>query len=664
VKPEARIKELTEIINRLNHEYYVLDCPSVTDQEYDTLMLELQELEKEHPQWASPLSPTQRIGGQVVAEFAKIAHKRMMLSLANGFEKDDVLAFDRRVREALGVAEVTYMTEMKIDGLAMSLLYRDGRLVYGATRGDGTTGEDVTANIMTIRSIPATIPVTDEIEVRGEVFMSKRTLAAINEERAAANEPLLANARNAAAGSIRQLDSRIVASRRLDAYWYYFVNAASFGIKKHSESLLFLEKLGFKTNPERRLCHGIDEVLSYIDEYAHKRPRLGYDIDGIVIKVDALDLYERLGYTAKTPRWALAYKYPPEQVVTKLEDIVFTVGRTGKITPNAVLTPVRVAGSTVGRATLHNKDYILQRDLRIGDQVYLHKAGDVIPEVIGPLKERRVGTERVFKMIERCPVCEAPLEDVEAIAYCRNPRCDARHIEGLIHYAMKDAMDIEGLGEKNVEYLFNQNLIRAIPDLYHLQEKEQALLDLDGFSHKSVASLLTAINQSRAKSLERLLYGLGIKEVGEKMAKTLARHYETIDRLMAADAEDLQTIGDVGPVVAASIVRFFADENNLTLISQLREAGVNMTYLGPKMAARSSPFFGKIVVLTGTLSQYSRQQATALLEELGAKVTGSVSAKTDYVIYGSDAGSKLTKAAALGVAAISEDEFTNLLSST
>jgi len=664
VKPEARIKELTEIINRLNHEYYVLDCPSVTDQEYDTLMLELQELEKEHPQWASPLSPTQRIGGQVVAEFAKIAHKRMMLSLANGFEKDDVLAFDRRVREALGVAEVTYMTEMKIDGLAMSLLYRDGRLVYGATRGDGTTGEDVTANIMTIRSIPATIPVTDEIEVRGEVFMSKRTLAAINEERAAANEPLLANARNAAAGSIRQLDSRIAASRRLDAYWYYFVNAASFGIKKHSESLLFLEKLGFKTNPERRLCHGIDEVLSYIDEYAHKRPRLGYDIDGIVIKVDALDLYERLGYTAKTPRWALAYKYPPEQVVTKLEDIVFTVGRTGKITPNAVLTPVRVAGSTVGRATLHNKDYILQRDLRIGDQVYLHKAGDVIPEVIGPLKERRVGTERVFKMIERCPVCEAPLEDVEAIAYCRNPRCDARHIEGLIHYAMKDAMDIEGLGEKNVEYLFNQNLIRAIPDLYHLQEKEQALLDLDGFSHKSVASLLTAINQSRAKSLERLLYGLGIKEVGEKMAKTLARHYETIDRLMAADAEDLQTIGDVGPVVAASIVRFFADENNLTLISQLREAGVNMTYLGPKMAARSSPFFGKIVVLTGTLSQYSRQQATALLEELGAKVTGSVSAKTDYVIYGSDAGSKLTKAAALGVAAISEDEFTNLLSST
>ena len=661
MNPFERIQQLTDILNRLNYEYYVLDQPKATDQEYDALLRELIELEQRYPQWQSPLSPTQRVGGQVLDSFAKITHKRMMLSLANGFEKDDVISFDRRVHEGVTTKAIRYMAELKIDGLAMSLLYRDGKLVYGATRGDGTVGEDVTNNILTIRSIPTRIDVRGEIEVRGEVFMSKATLKQLNETRERNGEPLLANARNAAAGSIRQLDSKIAANRKLDAYWYYFVNASEFGLQNHGESLLFLEKLGFKTNPERRMCASIEEVWSYIEEYGRKRPQLNYDIDGIVIKVDDMRLYDQLGYTAKTPRWALAYKYPPEQVVTRLEDIIFTIGRTGKITPNAVLTPVRVAGSLVSRATLHNRDFILARDLRIGDDVYLRKAGDVIPEVVGPLKERRKGDERPFAMVEQCPVCQSKLIDVEAIAYCPNPHCEARHIEGLIHFAKKDAMDIEGLGEKIVEQLFNQGLIRHVPDIYKLKERQADMLELDGFSHKSVNSLFAAIDKSRDNSLERLLFGLGIKEVGEKTAKTLARHYEHIDNLLKATSEELQTITDIGPVVAASIEKYFHDEKNIELINELRKLDVNMCYRGPKSGNASSPFYGKIVVLTGTLAHFTRPQATNLLETLGAKVTGSVSAKTDYVVYGADAGSKLDKAGQLGITTLSESEFENLI---
>jgi len=661
VNPFERIQQLTEILNRLNYEYYVLDQPTATDQEYDALLRELIELEQRFPEWQSPLSPTQRVGGQVLDSFAKITHKRMMLSLANGFERDDVLSFDRRVHEGVNAKAIRYTAELKIDGLAMSLLYRDGNLVYGATRGDGTIGEDVTHNILTIRSIPTHIDVMGEVEVRGEVFMSKATLKQLNETRERNGEPLLANARNAAAGSIRQLDSKIAAGRKLDAYWYYFVNASEFGLQSHGESLLFLEKLGFKTNPERRMCASIDEVLSYIEEYGRKRPQLNYDIDGIVIKVDDMRLYDQLGYTAKTPRWALAYKYPPEQVVTRLEDIIFTMGRTGKITPNAVLTPVRVAGSLVSRATLHNRDFILARDLRIGDDVYLRKAGDVIPEVVGPLKERRKGDERPFMMIEHCPMCQSDLIDVEAIAYCPNPHCEARHIEGLIHFAKKDAMDIEGLGEKIVEQLFNQGFVRHITDIYKLKERQSDMLELDGFSHKSVNSLFLAIDKSRNNSLERLLFGLGIKEVGEKTAKTLARHYEHIDNLIKATSEELQTITDIGPIVAASIEKYFHDDKNIEQINELRTLGVNLSYSGQKSRDTSSPFYGKIVVLTGTLAHFTRPQATTMLESLGAKVTGSVSAKTDYVVYGADAGSKLEKAAQLGIATLSESEFENLI---
>lgn len=659
-----RINELIGLLDRYNYEYHVLDHPSVPDSEYDRLMNELIDLETAHPEFASPLSPTKRVGGMVLESFNKITHKRMMLSLANAFSKDEVYAFDRRVREGLKTEVVTYMAEMKIDGLAMSLVYKDGRLVYGATRGDGTTGEDVTHNILTIRSIPTSIMQPAEIEVRGEVYMPKAVLESLNQQRLANGEPLLANARNAAAGSMRQLDSKIAASRKLDAYWYYFVNAAQLGIKKHSQSLLLLESYGFKTNPERRLCQSIDEVWAYICEYQKRRHDLPYDIDGIVIKLDDMTLYDKLGYTAKTPRWAIAYKFPPEEVMTKLEDIIFTVGRTGKVTPNAVLTPVKVAGSTISRATLHNKDFIAQRDLCIGDWVLIRKAGDVIPEVIGSLVDKRPIDAHPFTMIKRCPVCDSELTALDQIDYCLNPNCEARHIEGLIHFAKKDAMDIEGLGERNVEILFNLGFLRSITDLYELHAKREALLDIDGFSYKSVDNLLQAIEISKTNSLERLLFGIGIKEVGEKTAKTLARHYETIENIIAAPFEDLMTITDIGPIVARSIVAFFSDEAHIKLINSLKNMGLNMVFLGQKVKPEHAPLFGKIVVLTGTLQHYSRQEATVLLENMGAKVSGSVSAKTDFVVYGSDAGSKLTKAAALGVKTISEDELLKLIQKT
>ncbi len=657
---KTRVDELTRLLNRYNYEYHVLDEPTVSDQEYDRLMRELEEIEKAHPEYKSPISPTQRVGGLVLESFKKVTHARMMLSLANAFDKREVLAFDRRVRDSLSLDKVAYMAEMKIDGLAMSLVYDNGQLQYGATRGDGNVGEDVTSNILTIRSIPTRIEDKREIEVRGEVYMSKATLEKLNAARLATGDPLLANARNAAAGSIRQLDSKIAASRQLDAYWYYYVNARQYGFKLHSESLLFLEKLGFKTNPERRICQGIEEVWQYIEEYAKKRHDLPYDIDGIVIKVDDMRFYDQLGYTAKTPRWAIAYKFPPEQVITKLEAIIFTIGRTGKITPNAVLTPTKVAGSTISRATLHNKDYILQRDLRVGDMVYLRKAGDVIPEVIGPLKERRNGTEQPFKMIDTCPFCHQSLSKIDAIDYCLNSKCEARHIEGLIHFAKKEAMDIEGLGDRNIETLFNLNFVRSIADLYTLFESREQLLEVDGFSHKSVDGLLDAISSSKNNSLERLLFGLGIKDVGEKTAKALARHFETMDNLIKASSDDLTMIEDIGPIVAHSIINYFKQKENKQLIENLKQLGLNMNYRGAKQA-KQSVFTGKIVVLTGTLSNYSRTLATSMLEELGAKVTGAVSPKTDYVIYGAEAGSKLTKAEQLGIKTLNEDEFEKLI---
>ena len=658
--PKQRVKELTETLERYNYEYYVLDNPSVSDAEYDRLMQELIAIEKEHPELISPLSPTQRVGGQVQDEFKKVTHQRMMLSLANAFNEDDLYDFDRKVREVIGGDKVTYMAEMKIDGLGMSLVYNKN-LQYAATRGDGTVGEDVTSNVITIKSIPSHIDVEGDLEIRGEVFMPKKSLNKLNEERAKIGEPLFANARNAAAGSIRQLDSAIAASRGLEAFWYYFVNARDFGIRYHSESLDFADKLGFKTNKERRLCHGIDEVIEYIKEYTIKRPDLPYDIDGVVIKVDDMNLYDKLGYTAKTPRWAIAYKFPPEEVVTKLTDIIFTVGRTGKITPNAVLEPVRVAGSTVQRATLHNEDFILDKGLMVGDYVVLRKAGDVIPEVVKPVESRRDGTQVAFEMITNCPECGMPLVKKDAMHFCVNPECPAKQIESIIHFASKDAMDIEGMGEKVVEQFFNQGFFTNIAEIYKLMDHRDDVIALDGWQSKSIDNLIDAIDKSKANSVEKLLFGLGIKEVGAKMAKTLSRIFGNLDALASATEEDLLEIPDVGPVVARSIVNWFASEHNKELIEQLRAEGLNFNFLGSISKAANSYFSGKTVVLTGTLDSMGRKEATEILENLGAKVTGSVSKATDAVVAGHDAGSKLDKAQALGITVLSESEFLELI---
>jgi len=656
----SRVKEIRDLLEKYNYEYYVLDNPSVPDSEYDRLMAELILLENEHPDIASPLSPSQRVGGKVQDDFKKVSHTRMMLSLANAFNEDDLRDFDRKVKEATGLDKVTYMCELKIDGLGMSLVYNHN-LIYAATRGDGSVGEDVTSNVITIKSIPSHIDIDGDFEIRGEVFMPKKSLESLNKMREESGEPLFANARNAAAGSIRQLDSAVAASRKLDAFWYYFVNAKDFNIRYHSEALALADKLGFKTNKERRLCSGIEEVLKYIDEYTLKRPDLEYDIDGIVIKVDDMDLYDRLGYTAKTPRWAIAYKFPPEEVITKLEDVIYTVGRTGKITPNAVLSPVRVAGSLVQRATLHNEDFMLEKGLMIGDYVVLRKAGDVIPEVVRPVVEKRDGTQIPIHMITNCPVCGSPLIRKDAMHFCTNPDCDARQIEGIIHYASKDAMDIEGLGEKVAEQFFNQGFFKSIPEIYSLVDHRDDVIALDGWKEKSIDNLLVAIENSKSQSLERVLFGLGIKEVGAKMAKTLARKYINIDALMNASVEELLEIDDVGPIVANSIVSWFNNEKHQDIINKLKEIGVNFEYKGQIAQAANSYFSGKTVVLTGTLESMGRKEATELLEGLGAKVTGSVSKATDVVIAGSEAGSKLDKANALGITVLDEATFLSLI---
>ena len=660
MNPKERIEEITKLLEKYNYEYYVLDNPSVSDAEYDRLMQELIALEKEHPEYLSPLSPSQRVGGQVQDEFKKVTHQRMMLSLANAFNEDDLYDFDRKIREVTGLDKVEYMAEMKIDGLGMSLVYNK-RLLYAATRGDGTVGEDVTSNVITIKSIPSHIDCDGDFEIRGEVFMPKKSLQKLNAEREITGEPLFANARNAAAGSIRQLDSAIAASRGLDAFWYYFVNAKDFGIRYHSEALDFADKLGFKTNPERRICKGIDAVIDFINEYTQKRPTLAYDIDGIVIKVNDMSLYDKLGYTAKTPRWAIAYKFPPEEVITKLTDIIFTVGRTGKITPNAVLEPVRVAGSVVQRATLHNEDFIKEKGLMAGDYVVLRKAGDVIPEVVRPVIERRDGTQRPFEMITNCPECGMPLIRKDAMHFCLNPECPAKQIEGIIHFASKDAMDIEGMGEKVVEQFFNQGFFTNLVEIYSLFEHRDDIISLDGWQSKSIDNLLDAIEKSKQNSLEKLLFGLGIKEVGAKTAKTLSRIYGNLDALAKASEEELLEIPDVGPILAKSLTTWFANEKNQQLIEDLRNQGLNFNFLGNTSKAANSYFSGKTVVLTGTLDSMGRKEATEILENLGAKVTGSVSKATDAVVAGHDAGSKLDKAQSLGVTVLSESEFLELI---
>jgi DNA ligase (NAD+) len=652
----VRVKELTAALEKANYEYYVLDNPSLSDAEFDRLMNELSLIEGQFPDLRSKNSPTQRVGGQVIDEFKKIPHKRLMLSLGNVYNEDEMRDFDRRVRELLHKDTITYMGEVKIDGLGMSLIYENGELQYCVTRGDGVTGEDVTQNVMTIPSIPAHVAEKRPFEVRGEVYMPKKSLEKLNVQRELAGEPLLANARNAAAGSVRQLDSSIAASRGLDAFWYYLVNARELNLHVHSESLNYLDKLGFRTNKERRILHGIEEVIAYIREYTEKRPTLGYDIDGLVFKVDNIDDYDVLGYTAKTPRWAIAYKFPPTEVSTKLLDIVLTVGRTGRITPNAILEPVRVQGSLVQRATLNNEDFIKDKGLMIGDYVSLRKAADVIPEVVRPLVEKRTGNERPFVMAANCPECGQPLTKVQGLHYCLNPECPSRKIEGMIHFASRDAMDIDGMGDKVVEEFFNEGFMKDIPGIYRLSDHASEIKMLDGWSDKSINSILTAIEASKQKSLERLLYGLGIKEVGNKTAKVLASLYKNLDAFKDLTIEDYLQVQDMGPVSAQSLFNYFHDPKNLEMIESLRADGLNFAYLGSDQRDVNSYFYGKTVVLTGTLAHYSRDEMTSILEGIGAKVAGSVSRNTDVVIAGSDAGSKLQKAQDLGIKVMDEEE--------
>ena len=627
----------------------------MSDQEYDRYYQELVALEDEFPQYRDPNSITQRVGGVVLDAFTKVEHKRTMLSLGNAFNLEDLHAFDERVREV--VPNARYVVELKIDGLAMSLIYRDGRFVQALTRGDGVVGEDVTHNVKTIPSIPMHIPLQGEVEVRGEVYMPNASFQMLNEEREKNGEELFANPRNAAAGSIRQLDSSVAAKRKLDAFWYYFVNAQEYDIHSHEEALQKMSEMHLRVNPLRKVCERIDEVWQFIEEITEQRNDLPYAIDGMVIKVDDLDAQNRLGSTVKVPRWAIAYKFPAEEVITKLLDIVVTVGRTGRITPNAVLEPVRVAGTTVSAAQLHNEARIKEQDIRIHDDVVVRKAGDIIPEVVRPLLERRNDTQAVYHFPTHCPICGSELVRFpeEAAHYCINQDCPARVVESMIHFASRDAMDIDTLGDKKVEFFHKQGFLNTIEDIYCLKEHRHELIDLEGFKEKSVDKLLDAIEDSKQNPLEDLIYGLGIRQVGKKAARVLAKHFLSMDALMAANEEELVAIKDIGQITAESITAFFHEPKNMELIAHLKGYGLRMDTEAEQI--QESSFSGKTIVLTGTLTQMTRNDAKALLESLGANVSGSVSKKTDLVIYGEAAGSKLTKANSLGVMTMDEDTF-------
>ena len=615
---KERIDELVTILNEANYNYHVLDNPTITDQEYDSLFRELQILEEKNPSLVRSDSPTHRVGGVVLDSFKKVTHKIPMMSLGDIFNEDEVRQFDARIKKE-GI-NPTYVCELKIDGLSVSLHYEKGKLVTAATRGNGTIGEDITNNVKTIKTVPLTLKEEIDIEVRGEIYMSKETLKKLNEERKAKNQPLLQNCRNAAAGSIRQLDSKVCASRKLDCWIYHLPNPEDYGIKTHWEALEFMKKLGFKTNPNNLLVTDVEGIIDYIHYKGKERPNLSYDIDGVVVKVNNLEEQKKLGFTAHHPKWAIAYKFPAEEVLTKLKDIIFTVGRTGQITPNAVLEPVIVAGSTISRATLHNEDYVKAKGLKIGDIISIHKAGDVIPEVGEVKLDRRTGNEKDFEMITRCPMCNEPIfkKEGQVDYFCINPHCPARHIEGLCHFVSRKAMNIDGLGDRIIEDFYNLKYIKDITDIYKLSCFRDELTELEGYGNKSIDNLLEAIENSKENSLERLLFGLGIPNVGEKTSKILAARYETLDNLMNATFEELNQIPDIGEIIAKSIIDFFQNEKNRDIIEELKELKVGMEYTGPKVVINEN-FNGKTFVITGTLTKYTRDEVEEKIENLSAK---------------------------------------------
>ena len=652
---EKRMDELIEIINKASIEYYTNDNPTITDQEYDDYYHELEKLENEYPELVREDSPTKRVGGRVIDEFTKVEHKVPMMSLGDIFSEEEVIEFDKRIKKT--IKNPTYVCELKIDGLSVSLIYENGKLVRGATRGNGTVGEDITHNVLTIKSIPMTISKKIDIEVRGEIYMPKKSFDKLNEEREKNGQNLFANPRNAAAGSVRQLDSKVAAKRNLSTFIYHLPEPEKFNIKNHSDALEFMKELGFVVNSNIKVCQNIKEVIDYINEWTTSRSSLPYEIDGIVIKVNNLDEQKELGYTSRTPKWAIAYKFPAEEVLTKLKDIEFCVGRTGKITPRADLDPVHLAGSVIRSVTLHNEDYIKEKDIMINDTIVLHKAGDVIPEVVRVEKSRRTGNEIPFKMIDNCPICGTKLikKEKEANYFCPNEYCDARNIEGLIHFSSRPTMNIEGFGENIVEDFYNMGYLKRVPDYYKLYKKKQELKELEGFGEKSINNLLDNIEKSKSNSLEFLLFALGIRYIGKKTAKILASNYQNIDNLMNASYEELVQIKDIGDVIADSVYKFFKEESNIKIINELKELGLNMNYLGT--LKKDDKFSDKTFVLTGTLSKLTRDEATTEIENRGGKVTSSVTKKTDVVIVGENPGSKYTKAQELNIPIWSEEQL-------
>ncbi|GGB10626.1 NAD-dependent DNA ligase LigA [Macrococcus hajekii] len=657
---QQRVEELHRLLHQYNYEYHVLDAPSVPDGEYDKLLHELIAIEEEYPDLKTADSPTVRVGGTPLSSFEKVRHDTPMLSLGNAFSEEDLRAFDKRVVDSVG--QVDYMVELKIDGLAVSLKYEEGRLVQGLTRGDGTTGENITENIKTIYAVPLVIGESLTFEVRGEAYMPRKSFIHLNEEKEKNGEPLAANPRNAAAGSLRQLDSKLAAKRKLDIFLYSVNDLRELNVQSQSAALDKLDDIGFKTNHERRLCRDMDEVLAYIQHWTEERNHLSYDIDGIVIKVNDLAKQEELGFTAKSPRWAIAYKFPAEEVVTKLKDIEISIGRTGAVTPTAILEPVKVAGTTVGRASLHNEDSIREKDIRIGDEVVIRKAGDIIPEVVRPVLDRRPDGAMPYHMPETCPACGHQLVRIEGevALRCINPACDAKLVEGVIHFVSRQAMNIDGLGEKIVEQLFQAGLIRDVADIYYL--KREDLLPLERMADKKVDKLLSAIEASKANSLERLLFGLGIRHLGAKASRIMAMEYGTMDRLAAATEEELTHIHEIGHKIAQSVVTYLNNADIKELLLKLQTAGVNMNYTGTKVeVVNDTEFAGKTIVLTGKLSIMTRNEVAEKLTSLGAKVTNSVTKKTDLLIAGEEAGSKLDKAQSLNIDIWNEEQLINKL---
>jgi len=645
-----RYNELIEIINKLNYEYYTLDKPSVSDQEYDRYMQELLKIEENNPDIIRDDSPSVRVGGKVLDNFVKVTHEIPMLSLGNVFNEDELIKFDERIRKE--IPNPSYVCELKIDGLSVSITYENGKLVRGATRGDGVIGEDITNNVKTIKTIPLQLKDKIDIEIRGEIYMSKKTFNKLNDERLHNNEELFQNPRNAAAGSVRQLDSSIAAKRNLDAFLYHLPNALEYDINTHYEALEYMKQLGFTVNPNIKKVNNIKEVIEYVDYWTTHRDELPYEIDGIVIKLNDLNAQQKLGFTAKYPKWATAYKFPALEVLTKLKDIIFTVGRTGQVTPNAVLEPVKVAGSTISRATLHNEENVINKGFKIGDIVSIRKAGDVIPEVVEPIVDRRDGTEKDFEMINTCPICGSNLtkEETQADYFCLNEKCPARKVESLIHFVSRDAMNIEGLGERIMEDFYNMGYIKSFTDIYKLDSKKEELMELEGFGFKSINNLLESIENSKNNSLEKLLFGLGIRQVGSKTAKLLAKKFDTLDNLMNASFDDLKNIRDIGEKSALDIINYFKDENNIKVIEELKDIGINTEYLGIKEVTNTNDnIFNKSFVLTGTLENYTRDKLKQILEDMGGIVNSSVSKNTDVVIAGENAGSKLEKAQKLNI---------------